>query len=157
MPRLPGKPSGPWQRRLAGERFEKKPRRHRRKMNRSASSRAQHHSAGIGCCTPSTSNCRAPPPCRGRRSILLRHRAPSDEFAHRAFELYIRNLMHRYLHTNKMILAFAIAANATLKPYVSALLPGRRPDPQPAGDAAQRGAKRCRQHHGAQCAVELCR
>src|ERR1019366_8381763 len=42
---------------------------------------------------------RTPPPCRSRRSRLLRNRAPSSEFAHRAFELHIRSLLHWFLQT----------------------------------------------------------
>ena len=37
----------------------------------------------------------SPPPCRGRRPLLLRDRAPPREFAHGAFKLHISGRMHR--------------------------------------------------------------
>src|SRR6202790_1077547 len=42
---------------------------------------------------------RAPPPCRGRRSVWFGNRAPPDVLVHGAFELLIGGLMHRFLHT----------------------------------------------------------
>src|SRR5260370_18252334 len=53
---------------------------------------------------------RTPPPCRRRRSLVLRDGAPSDELIHGSFKLHICGPMHGYLRT-RIISCFATAAN----------------------------------------------
>jgi hypothetical protein len=110
MRRLSGEIVGPWLRGLASEAFKESPRAigvsRALRQFQACAPRGRHrllHAEYL--------KRRAPPPGRGRRSRLLRDRAPSHELVHGAFELHIRSLMHRFLPT-KMIRAFAIAANA---------------------------------------------
>src|SRR5512132_3929023 len=65
---------------------------------------------------------RTPPPCRRRRSLVLRDRAPPDELIHGTFKLHIRSPMHRYLRT-PIISGLATIASAVR--CVSASLQGR--------------------------------
>ena len=69
----------------------------------SGNPRLAHHSAGICLSAVQRFERRAPPPCRGRRSLVFRNGAPSREFVHDAFKGQIRRLTHRGLQSFRLL------------------------------------------------------
>src|ERR1700685_823768 len=105
MLRMARKTAGPGRRRLAGEAFEE----NLCAVGISRVKRQFQTSAPVGRHRLSHAvylDRRAPPPCRSRRSLAFRDRAPARELTYHALELQIFGLMHRKAPADLVLFLF---------------------------------------------------